>query len=355
MSIEQSPILSIAIPTWNRAAYLAETLRQLASELGSVNQSAVEILVSDNASTDQTPEVVNRCLREGLRLRSIRNSENIGSDANIAQCFNLAKGKYVLILGDDDVFVDGGLKALLDLLETDDYGVVCMRSYGFDSNFRMEYPGGDGAPQFFESADDFFKKLGPLITLISVCVINKKLLPGVDASLFCGSNLVQVHLVARAAIAAKHNAFFNRYLIACKRNNSGGYNFAKVFVENFFFIMDAYKGSRFTAIGIRNLESRMMLSFYPFYLYKMRVYGNAKTLESDRLIYERRFKGRWQYEVLLNPILSWPKPYAIMWGGLVTLVGRIAQGDLRRGFAFAMNKLRQVLMLARKSNWFDKF
>lgn len=342
MSIEQSPILSIAIPTWNRAAYLAETLRQLASELGSVNKSAVEILVSDNASTDQTPEAVNRCLLEGLRLTSIRNSENIGSDANIAQCFNLAKGKYVLILGDDDVFVDGGLKALLDLLGTDDYGVVCMRSYGFDRDFRKEYPGGDGVPQIFENVDDFFKKLGPLITLISVCVINKELLPGIDASVFCGSNLVQVHLVARAAIEAKHNAFFNRYLIACKRNNSGGYNFAKVFVDNFFGIMDSYKGTRFTANGVRNLESRMMLSFYPFYLYKSRLYGDNKTLESDHLIYERRFKGRWQYEVVLAPILGWPRLFAVFWGGLVTLLGRVSQGDLRRGCAFAINKMRRA-------------
>ncbi|BEI38389.1 hypothetical protein PHIN8_03330 [Polynucleobacter sp. HIN8] len=343
MSTDQSPILSIAIPTWNRATYLAETLKQLTSELRSVNQPTVEILVSDNGSTDKTSEVIDRCHHEGLKLTSIRNSENIGSDANIAQCFNLAKGKYVLILGDDDVFVDGGLKALLDLLEKNDYGVVCMRSYSFDSDFSKEHPGGEGAPQFFENVDNFFKKLGPLITLISVCVINKELLPDVDASVFCGSNLVQVHLVARAAIAAKRNVFFNRYLIACKRNNSGGYSFSKIFVANFFGIMETYIGSRFTEKGLKNLESRMMLGFYPFYLYKMRVYGDNELTKRDRLIYEKRFKGRWQYEMVLAPILSWPRPFAVFWGALSTLLGRIAQGDFRRGCAFAINKMRQAL------------
>ena len=342
MSIEQAPLLSITIPTWNRAPYLAETLRQLANELKSVQQSLVEILISDNASTDQTPEIISHYLREGLRLTSIRNSENIGSDANIAQCFNSAKGRYVLILGDDDVFVDGGLKALLDFLVTDNYGVVCMRSYGFDRDFRKEYPGSGGAPQVFESVDCFFKKLGPLITLISVCVINKKLLSDFDVSVFCGSNLVQVHLVARAAIAAGQNVFYNRYLIACKRNNSGGYNFSQVFVDNFFGIMDSYKGSRFTAEGVRKLESRMMSGFYPFYLYKTRLYGENINLERDRLIYEKRFKGRWQYEVILAPILNWPKLFAIFWGGCATLVGRVTQGDFRRGLAFAFNRIRQA-------------
>lgn len=340
MSVIESPILSITIPTWNRAKFLTETIRQLASELKSIESLAVEILISDNASIDETEDVVAYWVNKGVALRYVRNSENIGSDANIAQCFNLAKGKYVLILGDDDVFVDGALKTLLGLLNGCNYGVVCMRSYGYDDNYRAEFPGGNGGAVLYSQVDDFFNKLGPLITLISVCVINKQLLQNLDASTFCGGNLVQVHLVARASILAECNVYFDQYMIACKRNNSGGYNFAKVFVDNLFGIMDEYKGDIFTSRGLSRLESRMIISFYPFYLYKSRVYGDGGSLNNDRLIYTARFKGRWEYDLVLHPILYWPRPLAVAWGALMTFAGRIAYGDMRRGFAFIVNKIR---------------
>lgn len=343
MNVNLNPLLSIAIPTWNRAVYLTETLAQLAAELKFTDPLAVEIFVSDNASTDDTQDVVEYWIKAGLSVKYKKNAENIGSDANIAQCFNSAKGKYVLILGDDDVFVDGALKSLLDLLRENEFGVVCMRSYGFNHSFRKEFPGGGGGPIIYDKVDEFFQKTGPFITLISVCVINKQLLRGVDASIFCGSNLVQVHLVARAAISANHNIFFNKYLIACKRNNSGGYNFAKVFVENFFGIMGSYKGDAFTTRGLSKLESRLMRSFYPFYLYKSRLQKKDEIeLKSDRLIYSSRFKGRWEYEIVLRPILCWPRPLAIIWGGLMTTIGRIAYGDLRRGVAFLINKFKGI-------------
>ncbi len=340
MNVNKSPILSITIPTWNRAKLLTETIRQLAGELKALEPLDVEILISDNASTDDTEDVVAHWLNEGVPLRYVRNLENIGSDANIAQCFNLARGKYVLILGDDDLFVDGALKSLLDLLSDKEPGVVCMRSYGFNSDFRKEFPGGYGAPIIYAKVDSFFQKIGALITLISVCVVNKQILGNIDASVYCGGNLVQVHLVTKAALLAKYNVFFDKYMIACKRNNSGGYNFAKVFVDNLFGIMDDYRGDVLTSRGLSALESRMMISFYPFYLYKSRMYGDNSSLMSDRLIYTSRFKGRWEYNIILHPILYWPRPLAIVWGALMTAIGRIAHGDLRRGLTFMVNKIR---------------
>lgn len=347
MLINQSLVLSITIPTWNRASFLTETLRQLASELKYLDPLAIEILISDNASTDATQNVVEYWINEGLLLRYIKNEVNIGGDANVAQCFNLARGKYVLILGDDDVFVDGALKLLMELLYKNDFGVVCLRSYGFNDNFRREFPGGGGLPIVYSQVDDFFQRIGPLITLISVCVINKRYLPNINASVFCGSNLVQVNLVVRAAISAKYNIFFDRYMIACKRNNSGGYNFAEVFVGNFFRIMDVYQGSDFTARGMAKLESRMMLSYYPFYIYKSRICGDDIALVRDRLIYRSRFESRWEYEYILRPILHLPKPLAIAWGAVMIFVGRIAHGDMRRGVVFFVDKLKNIKLFSR--------
>jgi glycosyltransferase involved in cell wall biosynthesis len=254
------PLLTVAIPTWNRSLYLNDTLKQIHQELTKSAAGNVEILISDNFSSDNTPEVVDQAKMSGLNLRYIRNLENIGSDANIAQCFNMANGKYVLILGDDDLFYDGALPYLLERLDKGIYGVVCLRSYGFDFDFRHEYPGVSGYDKVFQDPGAFLAKIGPLMTLISSCVVHKSLLPKkIDANEYCGENLVQVHLVIQATFAAQENLFVSRYLIACKRNNSGGYDFSKVFVENLGNILDRYSGFGLTKKAIISIEKRLMI------------------------------------------------------------------------------------------------
>lgn len=332
-----SPLLTIAIPTWNRASFLALNLERLSQE-GLNTWDLVEVLISDNASTDGTQRVVSEAVAVGMPVRYIRNAENIGSDANIAQCFNLALGKYVLILGDDDLFVDGALQLLLEQLAKGAYGVVCLRPYGFESDFRKEYPGSGGGEKIFRDAGAFLAAIGPLMTLISSCAISKQLLPKVDARQFCGDNLVQVHLVLRAALVARENLFLDRYLIACKRNNSGGYDFSQVFVSNLGAVLDSCKSLGLTESAILAIESRLMLAYYPFYLLRQRL-SKSGDLHATLARFEARFHGRLLFKYWLLPIMRLPRPLGIIWGGLATVIGRLLNGDLRRGMAFARNRL----------------
>lgn len=336
--ISDKPLLTIAIPTWNRASFLKLTLEQLLQEMMHVPDGMVELLVSDNCSPDDTETVVKQAIQSGLSIGYTRNHENIGSDANIAQSFNFAQGKYVLILGDDDLLVDGALAFLLQHLKGNDYGVVCLRPYGFESDFRKEYPGESGKENIMNDAGIFLATIGPLISLISACIINKKLLPSVDAQQFCGGNLVQVHLVIRAALAAKDNCFVERYLIACKRNNSGGYDFSSVFVKEMGKILDSYRSMGLSQNDIESFEKRMMIGYYPFYLLRQRL-ANSSNLTVTLANFKDRFGGRLLFFLWLAPIIRFPRPLAIAWGVLATVLGRIANGDFRRGIAFAWNRL----------------
>jgi len=339
------PLLTIAIPTWNRASYLAQTLEQLRRESGHAIPGTVEFLVSDNCSPDATTEVVQKAQASGLSIRYVRNARNIGADANIAQCFNLALGRYVLILGDDDLLVDGTLSWLLDCLARRNWGVVCLRAYGFNDNFRIEYPGGTGKELEFEDGGAFLVAAGALITLISSCVINKGLLPSVDASAFCGGNLVQMHLVIQSALVAQENLLVKRYRIACKRNNSGGYDFSRVFVEELGRILDRYQSKGLTPRAIRQFETRLLVGYYPFYAFRQRLRSTGDCTTTYRR-FSDRFGTRILFLYWIGPILSLPRPFALAWGAAVTLVGRVATGDLRRGAMFAWNLLRQHHYLA---------
>jgi glycosyltransferase involved in cell wall biosynthesis len=165
-------VLSIAIPTYNRAIWLKLCLAQLLPQLASVG-SSVEVTIYDNASPDNTTEIVQSYINQGFSLSYIRNDENIGSDRNIAQCFNFAKGHYVLILGDDDVLLDGALQKIMTLLRTGDFGAVFLSAYGYDFDFFKEQPS-----QFFprkkvyRNANDFIKKCFIRATFISSLIIN---------------------------------------------------------------------------------------------------------------------------------------------------------------------------------------
>jgi abequosyltransferase len=332
------PLLTIAIPTWNRSPYLALTLEQLSRELNHVDENSVEVLVSDNCSTDNTPHVVEAHTSPELTLRYVRNAENIGSDGNTAQCFNLARGKYVLILGDDDLLFDGTLASLCSHLQANEYGVVCLRPYGYERDFRREHPGGRGKLREFTDAGDFLAAIGPYMTLISSCVINKSLLASTDARDYCGGNLVQVHLVIEAALRAEKNLFVDDYQVACKRNNSGGYDFSTVFVEEFGRILDDAKRLGLSNDAIGNIETRMLVGYYPTYLLRERRQRSG-DLAATKARFDAQFGRRRLYRLWLAPILALPRPLAIAWGMMATLVGRAISGELRRGLAFARNRI----------------
>ena len=332
----KQPLLTVAIPTYNRSFFLEQTLKQLHQELEACEPNSIEVLVSDNFCSDNTESIIEQAIKNGLIVRYIRNAENLGSDANIAQCFNLATGKYVLILGDDDLFVDGALSFLLDQLKSELYGIVCLRSYGFNKDFRKEHPGSGGSEIIYNDASSFLADISSLMTLISACVIHKSIISEVDAAEFCGDNLVQVHLVVRAAITAKQNLFLNRYLIACKRNNSDGYNHSEVFVENLGNILDSYQNLGLTKKGILAVEKRLIIGYFPYYLFKQRL-NRSDEIVTAYFTFNRRYKSRLCFYIWIYPILKWPRPLAIMWGGMATIIGRILNGDLKRGIFFALN------------------
>ena len=126
---DERPLLTIAVPTYNRHGCLEELLTVLAPQLA--NETRVELVISDNASQDDTPRVVESFQQRGLVLTYLRNETNIGPDANFIRCYQAARGEYVWIFGDDDIIVPGGLRVLLGHLETRKYDLLYLKTSTF--------------------------------------------------------------------------------------------------------------------------------------------------------------------------------------------------------------------------------
>lgn len=108
-----APLLSVVIPTYNYGRYVGQTVRSILSQ----GIESVEILVVDNASTDNT-QLVMAEFSSDARVRYMRNRRNIGAGNSSHNGFWAAKGKYIILFMADDFMNPGHLQRLLPLMET---------------------------------------------------------------------------------------------------------------------------------------------------------------------------------------------------------------------------------------------
>jgi glycosyltransferase involved in cell wall biosynthesis len=114
-NVRPRPLLSICITTYNRAEWLALSLNNL-SRLLPIPRAEIEIVVCDNASTDQTSDVVQPYLPRA-DFRYYRNPENVGMLGNLRVTAHHARGQYIWILGDDDLVKPGSIERVLQVIQ----------------------------------------------------------------------------------------------------------------------------------------------------------------------------------------------------------------------------------------------
>ncbi|QOV22709.1 glycosyltransferase family 2 protein [Anabaenopsis elenkinii] len=111
-------LLTIAIPTFNRATLLDKQLAWLHEEIKGC-ESECEILISDNCSTDHTQDIIKKWQPSFslTTFKSHRNIENIGLMANVIHCLKSSSTKYVWTISDDDQFANQVLTYLISKLK----------------------------------------------------------------------------------------------------------------------------------------------------------------------------------------------------------------------------------------------
>jgi len=130
-------VLNISVPTFNRPDFLLKCLNSIRAavlNLEMEDRSLVSVFISDNSSNDLSKHVAESLFFKELRIVYKKNSENIGSDRNIAQCYLYDQAKFVMILGDDDFLSKNSLKILMPLLKNGEYSIYFLRAYGLTTN-----------------------------------------------------------------------------------------------------------------------------------------------------------------------------------------------------------------------------
>jgi glycosyltransferase involved in cell wall biosynthesis len=317
------PLLTIAIPTYNRSGFLRQLLDSLVEQVR--NEPRVEVIVSDNASTDDTASLIDERQRLGFRLTYLRNAQNVGPDANFLQCFDSASGKYVWIIGDDDFLLPGAVEHVLEYLCRDEYDLAYVSPIG-----HAEYASGKQRRNFrkgvrvYTDPVLFVKRVHIFMTLISCNIINKDRVATVAHEPFSklvNSNLIQLGWTFTALRAHQKSLYFERPIVSYRTGNTGGYGVCRVFGTTLRQVTEEW-------LDIPKLNQLIVNAtlqrFLPYCLMAANRESHSGFQQEDaHALLSGVFRSNFRYWFFDYPIIVLPRVLASLWTQMLRVINRI--------------------------------
>jgi abequosyltransferase len=329
----EQPLLTIAIPTYNRAADIAKMLALLSPQIK--DDSRVEVIISDNASKDETAERVADFQADGMEIRYFRNEANLGPDGNILQCYEQAAGKYVWVFGDDDLILPGGVERVLQVLSGQELEIIFCAPCGYRHDHIEEMRSAQVWCRT-EITEDVFRFVRMAtrhhdLACISAVIVNKNAVSGMGHPKFeqmLGTNLVQLGWYFTALKNFRRGAFIERGTVVGKmENSSGGFNAIQVFGLNYakavtLFIDDNPR-------LIKTLINDQLFFWFSANWKSIRLASNADHIgEYDRML-RLRFGGNPRYWLVVYPLLSLPLAVSRVWSTLLFALRQLSRVAVR--------------------------
>ena len=234
------PLLTIAIPTYNRSSCLARLLDSIIQQ-DNYCCDELEVIICDNASVDETATIAKSYSDKIKNCTYHLNQKNLGMDGNFKKCFELSNGKYLWMIGDDDLIVKGGVSKVLSIIKS--HPSLDMIHVGSAAKTALRHDI-DTRVSFYSNDVDFISDVKIMFTFISgmICKRTDKLIR--DVSIFSPriSGKYLMHLTWQLSLL-KHGADFaviHNNIIVAEADNSGGYHLYKVFSYNLATIFDIF-------------------------------------------------------------------------------------------------------------------
>lgn len=189
------PLLTIGIPTFNRAQFLHECLENTKKAIDASGfRDKIEIVISDNGSEDNTTEIVNNFQETFAACRYFRNPVNMEFDRNVANVLNHANGMWCWTMSDDEIMSQDALSFLYPFLTSEDQNIshICI-----DQGHHLH----DLDSVFFKDGDEWLDKLGVTGGLLSQNIFRMQYLPA-DISKYFDN--YWIHISIALEMKAKH-------------------------------------------------------------------------------------------------------------------------------------------------------
>ena len=266
-----SPILPICIPTYNRSSYLQRTLESILSQDGA---DEIEVVVSDNASNDDTYEVMRRFVdRYPEKVQYNRNSTNI-VDGNFEKVLSLGRGRFLKLHNDTAVLRPGALSKILDVIKRAD-----------KNGLLPFFMNGNGARDFSEGVADDLDEFAAITKYWNtwICAFGVwrkdfeyvRGLMNEKAHTKLSQTWVLFSLISKGnPVLVNNDALFEIMPVEKK----GGYNIAEVFGKNYIDILQCFFTDDHLSSGVLKIVKRDVLKFVNRFYFDIKgEYGFQKT------------------------------------------------------------------------------
>jgi abequosyltransferase len=252
------PLLSICIPTYNRGKYLDQLLLSIFNELRNLDVDA-EICISDNASIDNTQDILNKWVSKFGKFKWVVNEKNIGADLNYINVVGMATGDYVWMIGSDDLLMSNSLASIVDIITgRENLGILLFNRIDCDVDmnvlrpfywlhhevdyFEFNFCDFDGIKHYFNSCNS----LGGVFSYLSSIIFRKsiwKYEENSKVSEFIGTAYSHVYLLLRSLFLEVNSHLVFHYDSHCYIKNR---------TNNDSFLMNS-------------TVSRLLLDFHGYY------------------------------------------------------------------------------------------
>lgn len=251
----EQPLVSICIPTYNRANHLTNNLNSIYGQIG--DDDLIEVIVTDNASTDSTPQICEAFAQKFSSLRYTRNDKNIGGDLNIAYVSTLARGSFIKLNGDDDYWLPG---ALIDYIGIVLQNLDCtlIHTYAFNNN---------GQILRLEGCDQFLAYTSNNALSMTMNTMKKSVWDRLeDVNKYAHTHVNHIYWFNEMLILEPKFCFVNRDLYRYAGVAPEGYNVGEVGIKNFMDAIKRYEGTHISGGTIKKeLEKRFFQVILPLY------------------------------------------------------------------------------------------
>jgi tetratricopeptide (TPR) repeat protein len=125
--MSKGPLVTIGVPVYNGENYLRQALASLVAQ----DYENLELIISDNASTDETPAICAEFAQRDNRIGYVRQDENRGSPWNFKFVASEARGKYFMWAAHDDLWAPTFASKCVEELEANPQAVLCCTEINF--------------------------------------------------------------------------------------------------------------------------------------------------------------------------------------------------------------------------------
>ena len=233
-----NPILSVCIPTYNRADCLKKTLDSIVTSDVFLNTDNIEVVISNNCSTDNTHEL---CLKYANdhpgKIKYINQETPVVIDIHIYKTIEYASGIYCKLNNDTCAFKENSLSDIVEYLKNNDVNAVFLHNQKTTKDYIT----------VCKTYDEFINKVSYLSTWIGSFCIKKSVFESFENPLRCNHlRLCQIDLYGRLyengyPITVLEKEFFELN-IPENKGKFANYNVAEVFGLNYFDILTSYLG-----------------------------------------------------------------------------------------------------------------